>query len=202
MQPVQRHWPDPPEAVVNLRILALSGTVIGCMYDVNAIPRPVGFADAGAPETTPDGLSPDLTELPEAGPEPPDAPTEAGSDLEPDATSDTSGDTGSEFSPDLGKEPVEAIEVSPEVGDSSPEVVGTPCGGPAVIKCAASYYCDLPAGMCGVTKLWGFCVPIPGALGTCADMVRADVCNCDGTTVRNDCIRILLGLQKAHDGPC
>ncbi|GMV39142.1 MAG: hypothetical protein AMXMBFR64_08580 [Myxococcales bacterium] len=62
--------------------------------------------------------------------------------------------------------------------------------------CPQGSVCD-PVPGCG-DSIAGTCVPKP----TACPRTWAPVCGCDGKTYPNDCTRLLVGADKAHDGAC
>jgi hypothetical protein len=72
------------------------------------------------------------------------------------------------------------------------------CGTIVGIPCAAGSFCELPADTCQSADLAGVCVPQDAACTQQWD----PVCGCDGASYGNDCMRVLAGAQKAHDGAC
>ncbi len=77
---------------------------------------------------------------------------------------------------------------------------GPPCGGPSEFVCPGELRCDYEAGKCeeDVEGIEGACVN----LDKICDGKYKPVCGCDGRTYGNDCIRIVSGRRKAHDGTC
>lgn len=75
---------------------------------------------------------------------------------------------------------------------------GGQCGTVAGIACPAAQFCELPAGECQTADLAGVCKIKPEICTQQYD----PVCGCDGVTYGNDCMRMSVGVQKAHDGEC
>lgn len=72
------------------------------------------------------------------------------------------------------------------------------CGGISGQSCGPGEICDLPPGQCASADLWGLCRARAEACPAFWD----PVCGCDGVTYGNDCQRLSVGAQKAHDGEC
>jgi len=80
-------------------------------------------------------------------------------------------------------------------GSNAPAVA---CGGIAGKACPAGQACDLPAGHCAGGDQEGTCVVKPDSCPQRAE----PVCGCDGNSYLNDCMRLMAGAQKDHDGEC
>lgn len=80
-------------------------------------------------------------------------------------------------------------------GSEGPKVA---CGGIAGKACPDGQTCDLPAGRCAGGDQEGVCVAKPE---TCTQKAEP-VCGCDGNSYLNDCLRLMAGVQKDHDGEC
>jgi len=72
------------------------------------------------------------------------------------------------------------------------------CGGLLANACDAGEVCDPPAGQCELADAGGYCVPTSNA---CPEEISR-VCGCDGQTYGNDCLRLVAGVAKDHDGAC
>ena len=75
---------------------------------------------------------------------------------------------------------------------------GQICGTIDNPRCGANEVCEIPAGNCDKHDVPGICVPRPE---NCTQDYTP-VCGCDGTTYSNDCMRLMAGARKSHDGEC
>lgn len=72
------------------------------------------------------------------------------------------------------------------------------CGGFAGKACPAGQVCEYDG--CGADMM-GTCVPEPQQ--PCPKTTaEAQQCGCDGVTYANACLRLMVGVAKASDGPC
>jgi hypothetical protein len=78
------------------------------------------------------------------------------------------------------------------------DVNGEICGGPTGITCPEDHICDFEEGLCHAEDITGECVKIPEV----CTQEFLPVCGCDGITYGNDCIRLMVGVQRAHEGEC
>ena len=75
---------------------------------------------------------------------------------------------------------------------------GQICGSATNPRCGAGEVCEIPAGSCDKTDVTGTCVPRPE---NCTQDYTP-VCGCDGSTYSNDCMRLMAGARKSHNGEC
>lgn len=73
------------------------------------------------------------------------------------------------------------------------------CGGILGRACPDGQVCDLLEGACGVADLPGTCVDAPA---DCALAPPGPVCGCDAATYANDCLRLVAGVPRDHEGAC
>lgn len=79
-----------------------------------------------------------------------------------------------------------------------PGPCGKVCGGIAGVACEKGEVCDLDPGSCKISDAQGTCKRKPEF----CPFIYKPVCGCDGKTYSNDCVRLVAGVTKDHDGAC
>jgi hypothetical protein len=83
-------------------------------------------------------------------------------------------------------------------GAAAPAGPAQKCGGVANLACGSGFWCEKPAGTCGVPHTEGSCVRAPDM----CTQIFLPVCGCDGNTYGNDCMRRAAKVSRAHEGRC